>query len=357
MHRIDVATAVPVPPARQEPGTPGYFTSGDFIAGVAATVPGADWFNMMQEEFAAVVLAADLELDRDDDSQLLQAIRKIAASAATIDTIPGLRDALDGMQPTGDYALVGHQHQIGDVEDLVAVLNGLAAIDHTHVMADIDGLVDALAGKASLTGANFTGPVTSTGNITAPRIRLTVTTDVSLSSTNHAFQIGPDTGANVRMDGNEIMAVNNGATATLVINGDGGSTSFGGAITAAGQIGGSGGFQPTSSRELKTAFRENPYGLDAVLKLETTLGKYRKWFNPDNRERVFLIHENIAEVIPQAASGKGIEATPPGASQPRRYGGYDIEQLLAVYAKAFQDLNAIVQAQDERIATLESNRS
>jgi hypothetical protein len=126
--------------------------------------------------------------------------------------------------------------------------------------------------------------------------------------------------------------------------------SFTGAVFA------SGGFQPSSSRELKTDFRANPYGLAEVLQLETTLGKYREWFNPDGLDRVFLIAENIAEVLPPVAAGPGIEATPPGETEPRNFKGYAIEQMLAVYAKAFQDLHAIVQAQGERIAELEKTR-
>ncbi|TAA26568.1 hypothetical protein [Pseudoxanthomonas winnipegensis] len=136
---------------------------------------------------------------------------------------------------------------------------------------------------------------------------------------------------------------------TLMELGDSGNLSIAGTCTA------SGGFQPSSSRELKTAFRPNPYGLAAVLRLETTLGKYRKWFNPDGRERVFHIAENIAEVMPQVAAGDGIEATPPGADAPQKFGGYSIEQMLAVHTKAIQDLHAIVVAQARRIATLEGS--
>ncbi|WP_240336124.1 phage tail protein [Stenotrophomonas sp. B1-1] len=77
MHRIDVPTAAPTPPPKQEPGTPGYFTSGDFIAGVKATIPGADWFNTVQAELTNTVEASGQALDRDDDTQLLQAIRTL----------------------------------------------------------------------------------------------------------------------------------------------------------------------------------------------------------------------------------------------------------------------------------------
>lgn len=115
----------------------------------------------------------------------------------------------------------------------------------------------------------------------------------------------------------------------------------------------SGGYQPLSSRDLKTALRANPYGLASVLQLETYLGKYRKWFNPDGRERVFLIAENIAEVMPQVAGGDGITVRPPRARQARQFKGYAIEQMLPVLVKAIQDLHGIVQAQGERIAELE----
>lgn len=67
---------------------------------------------------------------------------------------------------------------------------------------------------------------TAAGELTfdaASRLRLANVTDVSNVSTGHAFQIGPSSGANIRMDGNEIMAVNNGATATLDVQSDGGN--------------------------------------------------------------------------------------------------------------------------------------
>src|SRR5690606_2434558 len=53
---------------------------------------------------------------------------------------------------------------------------------------------------------------------TAQRIRLSATDDVSLTSTDHPFQIGPDDGPNLRIDTNEIAALNNGAGADLHLN-------------------------------------------------------------------------------------------------------------------------------------------
>lgn len=66
--------------------------------------------------------------------------------------------------------------------------------------------------KVDRAGDTMTGP-----------LRLSTTTDVSLSSTGHAFQIGPDNGSNIAFDDNEIMARNNGATSDLHLNADGGA--------------------------------------------------------------------------------------------------------------------------------------
>lgn len=54
------------------------------------------------------------------------------------------------------------------------------------------------------------------------RLRLNTTGDVSLTSTRHAFQIGPTTGTNIRMDNNEIMAVTNGGAGNLNLQTNGG---------------------------------------------------------------------------------------------------------------------------------------
>src|SRR5690606_8634211 len=55
------------------------------------------------------------------------------------------------------------------------------------------------------------------------RIRLNTIDDASLSSTTHAFQIGPESGPNMVMDPNEIITRNNGVANTLFINAEGGN--------------------------------------------------------------------------------------------------------------------------------------
>lgn len=63
-------------------------------------------------------------------------------------------------------------------------------------------------------------------NVVSRALRLTSTTDVSLTSTAHAFQIGDDTATNIRIDANEIQTVNNGVAATLNLNAGGGDVAL-----------------------------------------------------------------------------------------------------------------------------------
>lgn len=58
-------------------------------------------------------------------------------------------------------------------------------------------------------------------------IRTTNTGDVSLTSTGHAFQIGATSGANFRLDNEEMQTVSNGAASTLRINASGGLVQIG----------------------------------------------------------------------------------------------------------------------------------
>jgi hypothetical protein len=90
-----------------------------------------------------------------------------------------------------------------------------------------NGTITLIAGGSAAIEAPFT---------TITRARLLATNDASLSSTEHAFQIGDSSGQNLRIDSNEIMAVNNGATSTLLLQNDGGLTRAGGGFAVTGNI-------------------------------------------------------------------------------------------------------------------------
>lgn len=85
-----------------------------------------------------------------------------------------------------------------------------------------------------LTSANYNEyslPLTGgtlTGQLTAPTLRLTSTSDAGLSSTEHALQIGPTSGSNLVIDNNEIMSRSNGSASALSLNFDGGDVYIGG---------------------------------------------------------------------------------------------------------------------------------
>lgn len=88
------------------------------------------------------------------------------------------------------------------------------------------------------------------------RIRVNTTADASLTSTGHGFQIGLDTGANVRIDNNEIMAVNNGAASTLYLNMAGGDVTIGNSasnVTINGHIAGAPNFLAAPTRNMVKA--------------------------------------------------------------------------------------------------------
>ena len=120
----------------------------------------------------------------------------------------------------------------------------------------VEGTITALGDISSsrdITARNITSSANliTSGNISASTLRLTSPGDASVSSTNHAFQSGLTNGANVIINSNEVMARNNGSTADLHLNPDGGAVSFnnsvstkvrieGGHITASGNISASG---------------------------------------------------------------------------------------------------------------------
>lgn len=81
MHRIDHPTAVSVLPTPDPAGTPGYFTDGDPMGGIPATVVTRDWANAVQEEIANVIDAAGIPLDKTNNGQMAQAIAAQIAAA------------------------------------------------------------------------------------------------------------------------------------------------------------------------------------------------------------------------------------------------------------------------------------
>lgn len=78
MQRVTRSTAAAVlPAAPASPGTPGYFTGGDPVGNVPATVPGYEWFNGVQEELIGVIIRSGLTPDQADLAQLRKSLDRL----------------------------------------------------------------------------------------------------------------------------------------------------------------------------------------------------------------------------------------------------------------------------------------
>ncbi|AKF12995.1 putative tail fiber protein [Sinorhizobium phage phiM19] len=131
----------------------------------------------------------------------------------------------------GNWQSIYHQGNDGDGSGLDADLfegqHGpyyLDAANFTGTLADAR-LPTSMAGK------------TFTSEVTATSIRLTSAGDITPTSTNHAFQIGLDSGVNVAINTNEIVCRNNGVFTSLMIPG---GVTFDPAVTLSVDNGGTG---------------------------------------------------------------------------------------------------------------------
>lgn len=109
-------------------------------------------------------------------------------------------------------------------ENAAIGIHGLAPADTLVGETKVQTLSNKTLSSPTISGTiagspSFSGTLTGTSVAMA---RYDNVTDVSLTSTNHAFQIGPTSGANMRMDSSEIQAVSNGVASNLQLNNDGG---------------------------------------------------------------------------------------------------------------------------------------
>jgi len=119
----------------------------------------------------------------------------------------------------------------GDTDALETLLSGIgnrlkAITGEGSWRTDPATTLDELNTNAARKNQNETvaGVWTFSGDeVYSKRLRLTAGDDVSPASTSHAFQVGADSGFNLRVDVNEIMVVNNGAVEALHLNPSGGA--------------------------------------------------------------------------------------------------------------------------------------
>jgi hypothetical protein len=83
MYRIDNTSSVPSMPAVPAAGPEQFFFGGVETTGQPATTLPDWWCNMIQEEIRNVVVAFGITPDKDDNTQLLQALRKATRQLLT----------------------------------------------------------------------------------------------------------------------------------------------------------------------------------------------------------------------------------------------------------------------------------
>jgi hypothetical protein len=202
----------------------------------------------------------------------------------------GLQGLTGAQGITGSQGTTGTQGLTGaqGIEGIQGT-EGLQGIQGTEgpVAASANQVVYKNASNVATGSSTFTFDGTA---LTADSLRLTSIADVTLTSTTHAFQIGPSNAANLRIDQNEIEAQNNEAAATLVLNASGGTVQFGGLLdsndtyanditttrramwmSSAGVFG-----YASSSRTKKQDIVPANIDVDAVLSIEPKLFRYIK---------------------------------------------------------------------------------
>lgn len=169
----------------------------------------------------------------------MSGMKDYAFSIKMRDTIIRLaEEVVNRLRPSDRYGIV-------DSIDLVNRKAGVILTgDATPVIVNMGVLVPISVGQkvriSGTTGDKFISDIFGGAyfdQVNASILRATSTTDLSLSSTDHGFQVGPSSGLNLGIDQNEIMARSNGATSSLYLNLDGGIVSIGvGGLTTTGAL-------------------------------------------------------------------------------------------------------------------------
>jgi len=161
------------------------------------------------------------------------------ALGGTITTLPGITsvagtagDNITVGNTTGTTAILGAPVNInatGSTNTVISGGSGNTTIGNTTGTTDLVGTpvgINTTAGNVSIGNAS--------GTVSIPVLRLTSAADATSSSTDHAFQVGPNTGGDrLVLDGNEIHVYNGSNPANLKLNEDGGTVSIASAAAAA----------------------------------------------------------------------------------------------------------------------------
>ena len=176
MFQIDDPSAASARPPRPAAGTPGWFAGGDPATGRLGTRVRFHWLNTIQAELMAILAAAGLGPDPNDDGQVLRALRRlgvpqiVAFYASTSWTVPanvhGVRATVVGAGGAGGgtSATNGSQVSVGPGGNAGTVGFGTYPVTPGETIAITIG-----TGGAWNNGVGYAGGTTSFGNrLSAP---------------------------------------------------------------------------------------------------------------------------------------------------------------------------------------------
>ena len=166
---------------------------------------------------------------------------------------------------------------------------------------DTDGLLNVYYNGAWVEASPSPSAPEIPDNAAFTTVRISSTTDASVTSTGHGFQVGNTAGSNIIIDTNEVMARNNGAVNGLHLNADGGDVTINnnlaskitfnsGSITATGDV------TAYSDERLKTNVEVITDALDKIKQVRGVTFERKA----DGSKATGVIAQELAAVLPEA---------------------------------------------------------
>ena len=345
MHRID---------------GPGYapgnlFTAGNPSTGVQATVVTPEWCNAVQEEIANTITGFGGSLNKLQNNQLFTALQG---------AISAIVASSGGEANTGANVGTGAGQVFKQKGGVQLQFRTLKAGTNVTIVQGVDDIT--INSTATATGTITAGQSLGTGTpvyagVSGANLQfnsLKAGSNVSISSASGEITISATAPAPVWggiggsiVNQADLQAALNGksnvghthviadvANLQTTLNGKystaGGA--IGGDVQVTGTVSATGGFNAGSSAKLKVLEGHMPYGLDAIEAIEVTRGRYHEDFVADGRDRLFVVAEQLAPIVPEAVTDGAFEY------RGERVAGVDYQQLVPVLIQAVKELTARV---------------
>ena len=152
MESVYLSNAVQTAPEVPQDVTAGYPTDGSATGGISATVPGAQWYHAITMEIVNAIRTAGLTPDRNDLTQLAQAIRSIATAASPAGAVQFFAQP---QAPEGWLVCDGHAVRRADYPELFAAIGELYGAGNGSTTFNLPNLIGKfIEGSASDIGTS-----------------------------------------------------------------------------------------------------------------------------------------------------------------------------------------------------------